>query len=272
MTAASQTVAVALHGGTTFAEAPTRICDAGDHLRDYDLVAVPDRWTAAELAAVGNYRLFCLEPGAHAPSLDNAVPGDRRGVVIVSEPDERAADIARSLVEAGVDIRLVGNRWSDHPDLEDHAMQTLPYSELGTVLASAALLVEMPLHVQSQSMLRTSAWEAGVSQCVFDAACVGTPSLVLERAGADAHFLAGSNVFTYRSDADVANLVPMLLADAAQLESIGEAAADTVRAAHRWTDSWDDLLRPFIQPDDDGEAVVVQRLGAASVLEHVTVG
>ena len=272
MTSASETVAIALHGGTTFAEAPTRVCDAGDHLRDYDLVAVPDRWTAAELAAIGDYRLFCLEPGAHAPSLDDAVPGERHGVVIVSEPDDRAADIARSLVDAGVDIRLVGNGWSDHPDLEDHAMQTLPYSELGTVLASAALLIEMPLHVQSQSVVRTSAWEAGISQSVLDAACVGTPSLVLERAGADAHLQAGSNVFTYRSDSDVANLVPMLLANAAQLESVGEAAADTVRAAHRWTDRWDDLLRPFVQPDDDGEAVVVQKLGASSTLERVTVG
>ena len=82
MSAASETVAIALHTGTSFPEAPTRVADASDHLRDYDLVTVPDRWSAAELAAVGGYRLFCVEPGAHAPSLDEAVPGENDTTVV----------------------------------------------------------------------------------------------------------------------------------------------------------------------------------------------
>jgi len=271
-TSASETVAIALHTGTSFTEAPTRVAEASDHLRDYDLVTVPDRWIAAEMAAVGGYRLFCLEPGAHAPSLDDAVPGDRRGVVIVSEPDARGADIARSMVEAGIELRLVGRGWSEHPDLAPLSFERPSYSELGTILASAALVVELPLHVEVQSMLRVSAWEVGVGQSVFDAACVATPTLTLERPGVSAHFVPGESILTYRRDDDVANLASMILSGEAQLGAVGEAAADIVRSAHRWTDRWSDLLGPFAQPDDDGEAVVVQPVGAASVLETVSIG
>lgn len=271
-TAASETLAVALHAGTTFPEAPTRLTEAADHLRDYDLVAVPDRWTAAELAAEGSYRLFCLEPGAHAPSLDDAVPAERRGVVVVSEPDDRGAAIARSMVDAGIDLRLVGRGWADHPDLAPISFDPPSYSELGTILASAALLVELPLPIEQQSLVRLSAWEAAVGQSVFDAACVATPSLTLERPGVTAHFQSGENILTYRRDDDVASLASIVLSDASQLDTIGEAAADVVRSGHRWADRWSELLSPFAQPDDDGEAVVVQPMGAESVLESVSVG
>jgi len=271
-TAASETIALALHTGTTFSEAPTRVSEAADHLRDYDLVAVPDKWTAAELAAEGSYRLFCLEPGAHAPSLDDAVPADRRGVVVVAEPDDRGASIARSMVEAGIDLRLVGHGWVDHPDLAPISLDPPSYSELGSILASAALLVELPLAVEQQSLVRLSAWESGVGQSVFDAACVATPSLTLERPGVDAHFGPGESILTYCREDDVARLVSIVLSDANLLSTVGEAAADLVRAQHRWSDRWSDLFGPFVQPDDDGEVVVIQPVGAVSILESISVG
>lgn len=258
LTSESETVAVALHMGSTFRDAPTRVADATDHLRDYDLVAVPDRWTAADLTAIGDYRLYCVEPAVHAPSLEDAVPGTRSGAVIVGEPDDRAADIARALLDIEVDLRLYGDGWASHPDLEPHSYDRVPYSEMGTVLAGAALLIETPLPVETQSLLLLSPWEAALSQCVFDAASVATPSLTLERAGVAAHMSSGENVLTYRRDADITTLVPMLLADAEALDIVGEAAADCVRAGHRWVDRWSELLAPFIQPDDDGEAVVVR--------------
>lgn len=258
LSADSETVTVALHMGSTFRDAPTRVSDAVDHLRDYDLVTVPDRWTAADLAAVGDYRLFCIEPAVHAPTLEDAVPTTRHGAVIVADAEDRAATIARALVDTGVDLRLYGNGWTTHPDLEPHSFGPVSYSEMGTVLASAALMIEMPLPARLGSELRLSPWEAGLSQVVYDAAAVATPTLTLERAGVEAHLCPGENVMTYRREADVTTLVPMLLADPAALEALGEAAADCVRADHRWATRWDDLLAPFLQPDDDGEAVIVR--------------
>jgi len=263
LTAASETVAIALHTGCTFADAPTRCSEASEHLRDYDLVAVPDPWTAGRLADEGGYRLACLAPAVHAPTLDNAVSSGRSGVVVIGEPDERGAGIARAMIDAGVDVRLYGDGWREQPDLEANCFAPLPYPELGTVLASASLLVELPIPAETQSLLGISAWEADLGQSVFDAACVATPSLALSRPGVDAFFERGESVYTFHDDSDIGDLVPMLLADRSNLEAVGQAAADQVRSAHRWTDRWVDLLKPFAQPDDDGEAVSVRPVAAA---------
>jgi len=262
LTAASETVAVALHTGCTIPDAPTRCTEASDHLRDYDLVAVPDQWTADRLADEGGYRIVCLEPAVHAPTLDTAVPSDRSGVVVIGEPDERGANIVRSIVDAGSEVRLYGDGWATHPDLESSCFGPLPYSELGTVLASASLLVELPISVATQSLLGISAWEADLGQSVFDAACVATPSLAMSRPGVDALFSPGETIYTYHDDCDLGDLVPMLLADTPNLVAVGQAAADQVRSSHRWTDRWIDLFKPFAQPDDDGEAVSVKPIGA----------
>ena len=265
ITAASETVAVALHTGCRFPDAPTRCSDASDHLRDYDLVAVPDQWSAANLAVEGGYRLSCLEPAAHAPSLENAVHVKRSGVVVIGEPDDRSANIARSMIDADIDVRLFGEGWSHQPDLESHSFALVPYGELGSVLAGAALLVELPIPATTQSLLEISTWEAGLTQCVLDAACVSTPSLSLARPGVSAFLVPGESVFTYDSDDDVANLASMLLTDPTELQVVGEAAGDRVRASHRWTDRWIELLEPFVQPDDDGESVVVKPVPTAAL-------
>ncbi len=256
-TTSSQSVAVAVHMGATMVDAPTRITDIETHLRFYDLVTVPDPDTYRSLLPLGDYRIRLLEPATHVPVFDSAVDIERGGVVVVGEPDDHAADMVRIIVDAGVEVSLYGAAWSLQADLEARSYPRVPYTEMGTVLASAGLVLEINPPVTVQSNLGISAWEAGPAQCVLDAASVATPSVALARPGIDAFFRPGTDIFTFERTAELADLVPMLLADTETLARTGEAALDRIRSRHLWTDRWVEFLAPFNVPDDDGELVVV---------------
>lgn len=267
-TAETGTVAVAVHMSTVFADAVTRHRDVEEALADYDLTTVCDPSVYQRLSPYGSYRLSMLAPAVEPSMLDRAIePEQRDGVVIIGEPDDRGADIARMVLEAGVSLRLYGSGWSLHPDLVEHSFGRVAYSELGNVLAGAALHIELPAHVSSQAVAQISAWEAPVSQCTLDAAAVATPTLTLERGGITSVFSPGSDIATFVSDADVVQLVPMLLADHQGLREMGEAAADTVRSTALWSQRWDALFAPFASADDDGEYIVVE----SALVERVPV-
>jgi hypothetical protein len=276
LTAASETVSMALHTSTSFGDAVTCVADAEEHLLDYDLVSVPDPSAYARLAPVGDYRVSCLEAATHTVALDAAVTTERRGVVIVGEPDERGAAIVRAIVGAGVEVSLFGAGWSLHPDLEPLSFPRLSHPDQATVLAGAELLVELPTPLVTLSQARISAWEAPVSQCVLDAAAVATPSLTMDRPAVHGVFRATSaegsaGVAVYECDADVATLVTLLMSDTESLRSMGEAASDVVRADHSWTQRWETLFGPFECPDDDGEYVMLRSVTTAAAPVAVTV-
>ncbi len=262
-TTASQSVSVALHMGSTMVDAPTRTTDVETHLRFYDLVTVPDPDTYRTLLPLGDYRLRLLEPAAHVAVFDSAVDIGREGVVVVGEPDDVGADMVRTLVDAGVDVSLYGSGWSLQADLEPRSFPRVPYPEMGTILASAGLVLEINPPVTVLSNLGISAWETAPAQCVLDAASVATPSVVLARPGIDAFFTPGTDIFTFERTGELAELVPMLLADEETRSRVGEAALDRVRSRHLWTDRWIEFLAPFNVPDDDGELVVVIDEGTA---------
>lgn len=258
-TAETSTVAVALHMSTVFSDAVTRHRDVEEALHHYDLTAVCDPSLYERLSPLGGYRLSLLSPAAEVTVLDRAVePDSRSGVVIVGEPDDRGADIARMVLEAGVDVRLYGSGWSLHPDLVEHSFARVAYSDLGTVLAGAELHLELPVHVGNQATAQISAWEAPVSQCTLDAAAVATPTLTLDRGGVSSVFTPGTDIATFVADSDVLQLIPMLLADQQSLREMGEAAADRVRSEALWSQRWSALFAPFASEDDDGEFISVE--------------
>ena len=277
LTAASETVSVALHTSTSFGDAVTCVADAEEHLLDYDLVSVPDPSAYSRLALLGDYRVSCVEAATHTVALDDAVATERRGVVVVGEPDDRGAAIVRAIVEAGVEVSLFGAGWSLHPDLEPFSFPRLSHPDQATVLSGAELLVELPTPLVALSQARISAWEAPVSQCVLDAAAVATPSLTLDRPAVHSVFGAsavdGANsVAVYESDSDVGTLVTLLLSDIEGLRAMGERASDVVRSHHSWTQRWEALFGPFECPDDDGEYVMLRSVTTSATAVPVEVG
>ncbi len=266
-TAQTSTVAVAMHLSTSIGDATTRQRDVEEALREYDLTTVCDASLFESLLPYGSYRLGLLAPAVHPAVLDHGVePEKRSGVVIVGEPDDRGAAIARAVLEAGVPLRLFGSGWSLQPDLVEHSFGRVAYCEMGTVLAGAELHLELPVPVSAQAVAGISAWEAPVCQSTLDAAAVATPTLTLERAGVASMFTPGLDIATFVSDSDVAQLVPMLLADAEGLRTMAESAADTVRSSALWSQRWSTLFSPFETSDDDGDSVV-----ASAVVERTPV-
>lgn len=268
LTAATQTVSVALHASTTLGESVTCAGDAEEHLIDYDLVCVPDPVEAARLHEIAGYRVTCIEGAVHSPVLDEAVESDRRGVVVVGEPDDRGADVVRSIVESGVDVALFGSGWSLHADLEPLSFPRIGHPELATVLAGAELVVELPVPTSTLAQAKMSAWEAPVGQVVLEAAAVATPAITLERAGIAAAMTPGVDIATYATDGDISTLVSLLLSDEQGLREMGQRAADSVRAQHLWTQRWQTLLAPFECPDDDGELVIAKAETVVSLDER----
>ncbi|MCP3934361.1 MAG: glycosyltransferase family 1 protein [Actinomycetia bacterium] len=260
-TTETTTVAVAVHLSTSIGDAITRQRDVEETLREYDLTTVCDPSLFEALLPYGSYRLGLLPPAVHPAVLDQGVEPERRnGVVIVGEPDDRGAAIARAVLEADVSLRLFGSGWSLHPDLVEYSFGRVAYCEMGTVLAGAELHLELPVPVSTQAVAGISAWEAPVSQSTLDAAAVATPTLALERAGVSSMFTPGLDIATFVSDSDVAQLVPMLLSDAVGLRAMAQAAADTVRSTALWTQRWSALFSPFETADDDGDLVVASAM------------
>ena len=96
----------------------------------------------------------------------------------------------------------------------------MPLPERATLFAGAHLLVELPVSLAHQSQVKKSFFELGLSNSVYEAAVVGTPSLVQARAAVDTVLAPGKEIVTFQSSEDLADLVPVLVADKRELEKI----------------------------------------------------
>jgi hypothetical protein len=264
LTAASETVALCLHIGPTLQGATTDLSALSDDLREYDLVAVPDLQTFDEYANLGTFRLSLIEPAVHPPALMNFVPSERRGVVVVGDADPENIDVVMGLDHLD-DVVVMGEGWSELP-LDVSVIAALPLPERATLFAGAHLLVELPVSLAHQSQVRKSFFELRLSNSVYEAAVVGTPSLVQARAAVGHVLVPGDEIVTFQSSEDLAHLVPVLIADKQELEKIGEAAWSRVTAEHTWAQRWRSFFEPWVDDLDVSRDEEVRYLGQVETL------
>ena len=264
LTAASETVALCMHTGPSLQGATTDLNGLSDDLREYDLVVVPDQQTFEEYANLGTFRLSLMEPAIHPPALRNFVPSKRQGVVVVGDADPRNIDIVMSFDHLD-DVVAVGEGWSELP-LNVSTIDVLPLPERATLFAGAHLLVELPVSLAHQSEVRKSFLELGLSTSVYEAAVVGTPSLVHARAAVDHVLVPGEEILTFQSSEDLVDLVPVLIADQQEMEKIGEAAWSRVTAQHTWAQRWRSFFSPWVDDLDVARHEEVRYLGQVETL------
>lgn len=266
LTCASETVALCLHTGSSQQGAITDLNALSDDLREYDLVAVPDLQTFDEYANLGTFRLSLIEPAVHPPALMNFVPSERRGVVVVGDADPENIDAVMSFDHLD-DVFVIGEGWSELP-LDVSAVDVSLLPERATLFAGAHLLVELPVSLAHQSNVRKSFFELGLSHSVYEAAVVGTPSLVQARAAVNHVLIPGEEVVTFESTEDLAHLVPVLIADTQELEKVGEAAWSRVIAEHTWAQRWRSFFEPWINNVNTSRDEEVRYLGQVETLSQ----
>ena len=165
------------------------------------------------------------------------------------------------------DLVVVGDGWSELP-LNVSTVDAMPLPERATLFAGARLLVELPVSLTHQSQVRKSFFELGLSNSVYEAAVVGTPALVQARAAVDKVLAPGEEIVTFQSSEDLADLVPVLVADKRELEKIGEAAWSRVTAQHTWAQRWRSLFSPWVDDVDAARDEEVRYLGQIQSLSR----
>ena len=267
LTTATETVALCLHRGPSCTGAPTDLSELAADLYHYDLVAVPDAATFAEYRDEATFRMSLLPPAVHTPGLAAVVGSDKNGVVVVGDADPLNVDLVASLDHLDA-ITVVGEGWTDLP-LDIDVAAGIDLVERGTVFAGARLLVELPASLSHQSRVGRHHSELGLSEAVLEAAAVGTPSVVLDRAGVAELMEPGTEVLTCESAEDLVSLVPMLLASGDELALVADAAWNCVTSRHTWVERWIELLGPWVDPhemdlDEDVRRIAVDAAQAAA--------
>ena len=244
LTAEAGTVSVCMHTGPTEPKVSTDFDELDIDLCEYDLVTVPDRGVYEEYLAVGSYRLSLMEPAIHPPALMDFVPSTRTGMLLIGDANPANVDAVAAL-DCLDDLLIMGDGWSELP-LDITTVEPLPLPDRASLLAGVDLLIELETALSHQSAIRRSHLELGLSRGVYEAAVVGTPSLVQARSAVPQAFTPGEEIFVYESLNDLSHLVPLLLADIKELRNVGEAAWSRVTAEHTWTQRWRTFLEPWI--------------------------
>ena len=244
LTADSGTVSVCMHTGPTEPKLCTEFTELDDDLREYDLVSVPDRDVYEEYSAVGSYRLSLMEPATHPPALMDFVPSTRSGMLLIGDANPANIDAVATLDHLH-DLLVMGEGWSELP-LDITIVEPLPLPDRASLLAGVDLIIELETALSHQSAIRRSHLELGLSHGVYEAAVVGTPSLVQARPAVPQVFAPGEEIFVYESLSDLSDLAPLLLADLQELRNVGEAAWSRVTAEHTWTQRWRTFLEPWV--------------------------
>ena len=73
---------------------------------------------------------------------------------------------------------------------------------------------------------------------------------------------------TFQSSEDLADLVPVLVADKRELEKIGEAAWSRVTAQHTWAQRWRSLFAPWVNDVEVARDEEVRYLGQVQSLSR----
>ena len=240
-------VAVCFHTGFSSSGPATNLDEIAADLREYDLVSVPDPQTFEEYQALGTFRLSLLEPAIHPPALMEFVPSERRGVVVVADADPNNIDAVLTL-EPVDDLMIFGDGWADIP-VNAACIDDLPLLERASLFAGSKLVLELPVSLSQQSLIRRSHYELPVTSCVFEASAVGTPSLVQSRPSVAQTFNPGEEIFTFDKLEELVDLVPLLVSDDKEISAVGSAAWSKITAEHTWAQRWRSFLDPWLQEE-----------------------
>ncbi|MDE0847064.1 MAG: glycosyltransferase [Actinomycetota bacterium] len=264
LTAESETVAICLHAGCRYSGTSTSLHDLEEDLREYDLVFVPEEHVYEEYKNIGGYRLSLLKPSVHPPSLVPAVVSERRGIVCVGDADP--INVEMMLALQGIEeVTVLGEGWENLP-LDINYEVSLPIAERGTLFAGAKIVVELAPSLTQQSVTRRSHSEMGISSFVLEAAVVCTASVVFERPGIAEHFDIENDVFVYRGNDDLGQLLPMLLASSNDVEIVAHNAWHRVHSDHTWSQRWQSILEPWLpRYESDPEEDVLKMKARQSV-------
>ena len=268
LTAESGTVALCLHTGPSLIGVPTDLRELADDIREYDLVTVPDRQTLDDYALLGTFRLSLMEPAVHPPAVLESVSSDRKGFMVVGDADPENVDVVMGLDHLD-DIVVMGRGWAELP-LNVSVVEPLPLPDRGTLFAGASFVVELPPPLMHQSAVGRAPYELGLSSATYEAAVVGTPSVVQERPAVSQVFNPNTEVITYKSLKDLHQLLPVLLSDVAELEKVGEAAWSRVTAEHTWSRRWRSLLETWVVDPQVGIDEEVRYLGRSDALTRAS--
>lgn len=257
LTVETETIAICLHTGCRYSGTSTSLNDLEEDLREYDLVFVPEEDVYEEYKNIGGYRLSLLKPSVHPPSLVPAVVSERRGIVCVGDADPINVQIMLAL-QGIEEVTVLGEGWENLP-LDINYEVSLPIAERGTLFAGAKIIVELAPSLRQQSITRRSHSEMGISSFVLEAAAVCTASVVFDRPGIAEHFDLENDVFVYRGNDDLGQLVPMLLASFSDVETVAHNAWNRVHTDHTWSQRWQSILEPWLpQCESDPEEDILK--------------
>ena len=240
-------VAMCFHTGFSSPGAVTNLDEIAEDLREYDLVSVPDQQTFEEYSGLGTFRLSLLEPAVHPPALMEFVPSERRGVVVVGDADPSNIDAVLTL-EAVDDLMILGDGWGDIP-VSAACIDDLPLLERASLFAGSKLVLELPVALCRQSLIRRSHYELPITSFVYEASAVGTPSLVQSRPGVAPILTPRQEIFTFDKLEDLTDLVPLLVSDVKEIKEVGKAAWSKITAEHTWAQRWRSFLDPWVQEE-----------------------
>ena len=116
--------------------------------------------------------------------------------------------------------------------------------------------------------MKKSTLELGLSSSVYEAAVVGTPSLVQTRAAVQHVLVPQQEIITFQSSDDLGKLIPLLLADHQETSKIGEAAWSRVTSDHTWVQRWRSFLEPWVDDINFDEAAEVSYPGQVEMLSR----
>ncbi len=239
---------MAVHSAAALPGAPTRLADVGEHVEHFDVVALPHRDAMAAWQPVGRHGLVELPAAVTSLVADAGVdasgPAPGHLVVALGDHDHHNADLVRSLVDADLDVVVVGKGWDGCVDLAEHLAGDLHAPARAALVRRARLAVELPPTLWARSDADAALEECVLTQPGLEAAAVGTALVAFDRPGLDRQLEPGVEVLVARGPADLATLVGLVLCTPDLVDSIGAAAATRLETA-RWARRWADLEAHF---------------------------
>ncbi|MDZ4673034.1 MAG: glycosyltransferase [Gemmatimonadota bacterium] len=209
-----------------------------DHARAYDQVLASSSDVAGALTgALG--RPVELLPLAADPSVYRPTPGEgqyRANVVFSGRATGRREELLSELVEFG--LAIWGPGWR-RTRLRDYCRGEVP-STADFVRAYGGATVAINIHHHTPDAAQP---EAHCNQRVFELAAMAVPQVVDQRRDLERWFTPGQDLLTFRTAAELREVVKALLDDGPRREAMASSARAELMARHTYMHRMSDLLR-----------------------------
>jgi Glycosyl transferases group 1 len=248
VTAELEIMTIAMSTGMTFVDAPVARDRLEEFVATHDAVTTADPSQNATYTGPGAYAMFYMKPSCNLLAIDAAtrrVRPVKSDVVVIGDADPTNAHLVRQLLEANLDIEIVGQGWGVHADLRLFASASGSLADRVARIRGSRLAVELPPTLRALSDASMSRSEVGLCVQALEAAAMGVPVLTAARPGVSSHLIPSAQVFTWESDSELSTLVGMLLSDGEALGDVALAGQQRVRSDHRALSRWVALFDDF---------------------------